>query len=96
MKYTYRNSDGIKRTFYVDPDKPYSPLVHTEQNVDEIISSVKRDREVMKNDGDSRLVARVPMVVWEEAHHQQWDDKKWGQYLNSSEAREFRIWEGKV
>jgi len=96
MKYTYRNSDGVKRTFYVDPDKPYSPLVHTEQNVEELVASVKRDREVMKNNGDSKVVARVPLTVWEEAHHEQWDDKKWSKYLNSSEARDYRIWEGKV
>lgn len=96
MKYIYRNSDGIKRTFYVDPDKPYSPWVHTEQNVDELIAGVKRDREVMKNDGDSKVVARVPMTVWETSYHEQWDDKKWAKYLNSSEARDFRIWEGKV
>jgi hypothetical protein len=96
MKYVYRNKDGIKRTFYVDPDKPYSPLVHTEQDVAEILDSVNRDREIMKNNGPSKVVARVPVTVWEESVHQQWDDRKWAKYLNSSEARPFRIWEGEV
>jgi hypothetical protein len=94
MKYVYRNRDGVKRTFYVDPDKPYSPLVHTEQDVTEILEGVKRDREIMKNNGPSKVVARVPVTVWEEAHHQQWDDRQWSKYLNSSDARPFRIWEG--
>jgi hypothetical protein len=96
MKYIYRNSDGIRRTFYVDPDSPYSPLVHTEQDVEEILDGVKRDREIMQNSGPSKLVARVPVTVWEESIHRQWDDGDWKKYLNSSEARPFRIWEGNV
>lgn len=96
MKYVYRNSDGIKRTFYVDPDKPYSPLVHTEQDVEEIIDGVNRDREIMKNNGPNKLVARVPATVFEESIHNNWDDGDWKKYLNSSEARPFRIWEGEV
>ena len=96
MKYTYRNSDGIKRTFYVDPDKPYSPLVHTEQDVSELVESVKHDRENMRNNGPSKVVARIPITVWEQSVHQQWDNGDWKKYLNSPEARDFRIWEGKV
>ena len=96
MKYVYRNSDGIKRTFYVDPDKPYSPLVHTEQDVEEIIDGVNRDREIMKNSGPSKLVARVPATVFEESIYNNWDDGDWKKYLNSSEARSFRIWEGEI
>jgi hypothetical protein len=94
---TYRDwQDGVRRTLITDDERSEDFTVHTEQVLDEILASVERDREIMSHNGVNKLLARIPIEVYERACHQQWDDGDWARYLNSAEAAPFRIWRGRV
>ena len=41
----------------------------------------------MSNSGDNKLLARIPIEVYERACHEQWDEGDWARYLNSSRGR---------
>jgi hypothetical protein len=92
----YQDRNGVRRTFIADPDRPYSPVVKTEQFMDDILESIARDRETMPNNGPNKLVARVPVYIYERAVHEDWDEDDWKKWLNSTEAEPFRIWRGRV
>ena len=93
---TYRNGDGVRRTLITDDERPEDFAVHTEQVLDEILDSIERDRTIMRHDGVNKLLARIPIPIYERAVHEQWDDGDWARWLNSSEAAPFRIWRGRV
>ena len=92
----YRNADGVRRTLITDDERPEDFVIHTEQALDEILDSVERDRAIMSHNGLNKLLARIPIEVYELSVHQQWDEADWARYLNSSEAAPFRIWRGNV
>lgn len=92
----YRDADGVRRTLITDDERPDDVVVHTEQVMDEILASVERDREIMSNDGVNKLLARIPISIYERACLEQWDDVDWARWLNSSEAAPYRIWRGNV
>ena len=92
----YRNADGVRRTLITDDERPEDFAVHTEQELDEILDSVERDRSIMSHNGVNKLLARIPIEVYERSVHEQWDEADWARYLNSSEAAPFRIWRGNV
>ena len=48
---TYRERDGIRRTLCWDDADPGVFHIKTEQDVEPILESVARDREIMKQDG---------------------------------------------
>ena len=94
---TYRNADGVRRTLVTDDERPEDFGVHTEQVLDEILASVERDREIMHQERTTnKLLARIPIEVYERSVHQQWDEADWARYLNSAGAAPFRIWRGRV
>ena len=92
----YRNADGVRRTLITDDERPEDFAVHTEQVLDEILDSVERDRAIMSHNGVNKLLARIPIEVYERSVHEQWDEADWARYLNSDAARPFRIWGGRV
>jgi hypothetical protein len=68
------------------------------QDVEPILESIARDREIMRNNGDGRLTHRIPTVIYEELQRAGIADdpplfKVW---LNSSEADPWRIWKGQL
>lgn len=91
----YRDADGVRRTMIWDDDDPDQIVVNTEQDVEPILDSVHRDRELMPH-GTNKLVARIPMFIYERAIHQQWDEDDWKRWLNSDEAAPWRIWRGVI
>jgi hypothetical protein len=93
---TYRNADGVRRTAITDDERPDELTVHTEQALDDILDSVERDRETMSHNGVNKLLARVPIPIYERAVHEGWDETDWARWLNSYEAAPFRIWRGVV
>lgn len=93
---TYQDRDGVRRTLITDDDRPEEMTVHTEQQLDEILASIERDREIMPNNGVNKLLARIPIEVYERGVREQWDERDWDRWLNSSEAAPFRIWQGRV
>jgi hypothetical protein len=92
----YHDADGVRRTLITDSERPEDFVVQTEQVLDEVLASVERDRETMSHNGINRLLARIPIEVYERSVHEQWDERDWALYLNSSEAAPFRIWRGNV
>lgn len=92
----YRDRDGIKRTMLWDDEDPDQVTVHTQQDVEPVLDSVERDRAMMAHDGVNKLLARIPVSIFERSVHEQWDDGDWKRWLNSSEAAPFRIWRGAV
>ena len=69
--------------------------VKHEQDVEPILDSIHRDREIMPH-GENKLAARIPTVIYEELQRQGIADdpdlfKAW---LNSSDAEPWRIWKG--
>jgi hypothetical protein len=95
-RWTYHDQDGVRRTLITDDDRPDRPVVHTEQALDEVLASVERDREIMSHGGVNKLLARLPIEVYERAVHEGWGEDDWKRYLNSYEAAPFRIWQGRV
>lgn len=93
---TYRNADGVRRTLITDDERPEDFTVQTEQVLDEVLGSVERDRETMSHNGVNKLLARIPIEIYERSVHQQWSEGDWARWLNSSEAAPFRIWRGRV
>jgi hypothetical protein len=92
----YRDADGVRRTLITDDDRPDDVVVHIEQQLDEILDSVERDRAVMAMNGENKLLARIPIPIYERAVLEQWDEGDWARWLNSSEAAPFRVWRGRV
>ena len=92
----YRNADGVRRTLIADDERPDEVVVQTEQVLDEILAGVARDRELHKARSENKLLARVPISIYERAILERWDDGDWKRYLNSAEAAPFRVWQGDV
>jgi hypothetical protein len=93
---TYRNADGVRRTLITDDERPEDFAVLTQQDIEPVLDSVERDRAIMAHNGVNRLLARLPVEVFERSIHQQWDETDWRRYLNSAEAAPFRVWRGRV
>jgi hypothetical protein len=94
----YYNANGVRRTLITDDERP-GFVVQTEQNLDEILGGIARDREltaVSDNQSPNRHLARLPVEVFERAVLEAWDEGDWRRYLNSFEAAPFRIWRGQV
>lgn|SRR5690606_22955840 len=95
--YEYYNRDGVRRKAVVDEDSPYQLGVYTEVDMDEVLETIKRDREAPRDRRSAnRLVARVPLTVVEQSIHEQWDDDDWKKWLNDPDNACFRIWPGRV
>lgn len=95
-KVVYRNSDGVRRTSIVDTENPWVLKVLTEVNMDPVLESIKRDRELQPQRSMNKIVARVPMTVMEQSIHEQWDEADWKRWLNDPDNAAFRVWQGRV
>ena len=91
----YHDAYGVRRTLIVDDERP-GFVVNTQQDVEPVLASVERDRAIMAHDGVNKLLARIPVSIFERSVHEQWDDGDWKKWLNSSEAAPFRVWPGRV
>jgi hypothetical protein len=95
-KKVYRDADGVRRTVILDDSTPNVFGVLTEQVVDEILDGIARDREIMPMNGVNKVIARIPITVYERACHEHWDENDWRKFLNSDECAPFRIWRGRI
>jgi hypothetical protein len=95
-KLIYKNADGVRRTLITDDDAPNRIVVHTEQELREILPGIERDRENHRERSINKLLARIPVTIYERAVIEGWDEADWKKWLNSSEAAPFRIWRGTV
>lgn len=94
----YRNSDGVKRTMLVDQDEPDKFTVHTEVEMDEVLNNIERAREeeLAQPFKVNRLLAKVPMTVYERSLLEQWDESDWKKWLNDPNNKHLRVWPGRV
>lgn len=92
----YRDRDGVRRILHWNDEDPDQVTVQTQQDIEPVLASVARDRQIMANNGPNRLLARLPVEVYERACLEQWGEDDWARYLNSSECEPFRIWRGNV
>ena len=94
-KYDARN--GVERTLILDDGSPQFVVRHS-QDVEPILDSIHRDREIMSNTGVNKLAARIPTIIYEELQRKgiTEDESLFKAWLNSSDAAPWRIWRGRL
>lgn len=96
-RFKYHSQDGVTRTIVHDDAGPSHHFqVHTQLEMDGILSSIDQDRDNIRPGSVNKLVARVPMTIYEQALHEGWDEDDWKKWLNNPENKPFRIWPGKI
>ena len=93
----YSSRAGVDRMMIFDDSAPEVFHVQHTQDVEPILDSIARDREIMPH-GENKLAARIPTVIYEELQRAGIADdpdlfKAW---LNSSDAAPWRIWKGRL
>lgn len=94
----YLARDGLIRETLHDADRPEGFVIQTSQDVEPVLDSIHRDREIMANTGDMKLVGRLPAVIVEDLIRRGiYDDPDaFDRWWNSIEANPWRIWKGRV
>lgn len=91
-KTVYRDSDGVKRTLVTEDDTPGVIRVYTEQDLTSVVETNKKLRELHPQRSTNKLLARgIPMAVYEQSIHEDWDDNRWKRWLNDPDNAAFRI-----
>lgn len=98
-QYTYHNQDGVTRTALFDPEVA-SLTVKTSIDCTGLVENnhYLREHTSLGHGGKSanRLVARIPMTIYEQSIHENWDEDQWKRWLNDPDNAMFRVWKGKV
>ena len=91
----YQNRDGVARETIVDGDRL---IIHTAMDVEPVLDSIARDREIMAQTGDNKLLGRLPMIVVEDLIKRGIynDPDAFDRWWNSIEANLWRIWGGSI
>jgi hypothetical protein len=94
----YSARAGVERTIVTDDAAPGVFHVKHSQDVEPVLDSVARDREIMANNGVNKLTHRIPTVIYEELQRQGIADDPdlFRAWLNSSDANPWRVWKGRV
>ena len=91
------HKQGFKTSFSTEDNKS---IVHSVQDVSKTIEYAKHIGEniTLSKSKDMRHIAEVPMVIYEKAMLEGWanDKEKWKRWLDASENKCFRTWQGKV
>ena len=87
---------GILRSVLTDVEKPGEFVVKTTVDLRDLEQNNMRLAEEHPRRSTNKLVARVPMTIWEKAYHEDWSEDDWRKWLNSDEAKPFRVWPGRV
>lgn len=92
--FAYQRRGGVTRTMHVDSADEFT--VQTTVPLDEILAGIERDRELHPTTGANKLLARVPMHIYEKSLLEKWDEDDWKRWLNDSDNEPFRVWKGRV
>ena len=94
-RYDFRN--GVERTLILDEGISPQFVVRHSQDVEPILDSIARDREIMPH-GENKLAARIPTVIYEELQRQgiTEDESLFKAWLNSPDAAPWRIYRGRL
>ena len=97
QKRRYDARNGVERTLILDDASDVFHVQHT-QDVEPILESIARDREIMPNTGENKLAARIPTVIYEELQRQgiTEDESLFKAWLNGPEAEPWRIYRGRL
>lgn len=90
--------DGLAREQIFDSDAERMIVKHT-MDVEPVLDSIARDRELMRNDNDEgKLVGRLPAVVVTDLINRGifYDPDAFDRWWNSFEADPWKIWDGRV
>lgn len=87
---------AIKRALLTDWERPYEVVVQTTLDLPDLEANNRALAEAHPRRSTNKLLARVPMTIYERAHHENWDEDDWRKWLNSEEAKPFRVWTGRV
>lgn len=80
-----------------DDDRPGIIRVYTEADMTELVDNNRRLEEVLAGSkSTNKLVARVPMTVYEKSILEDWDESDWTKWLNDPDNQAFRVWRGRV
>jgi hypothetical protein len=96
--FVYEDANGVRRTLIADDERPDRFVVKTTQDIEPLLASIARDRELMRNTGDAKILGRLPVEVYERAVHEQWDEGDWRKFWNGAgpddlpNGRALRIW----
>jgi hypothetical protein len=90
----YLSRDGIERSTVFDDDKLHLTI---SQDVEPILDSIARDREIMTH-GHNKVLGRLPAIVVEALIRRgiYYDPDAFDRWWNSTEANPWRIWGGRV
>ncbi len=91
----YQARDDVVRSTITDGE---TLTILTEMDVEPVLDSIARDREIMTNAGDNKLLGRLPMIVVEDLIKRGiYDDPDaFDCWWNSIEANPWRIWRGRI
>lgn len=96
IKRVYHNEHGVRRTIIADDGNAEKFAVHTEVDLTEVLANIKRDRDSLSAKSVNKLVARVPMTIYEKSLVEQWDEGDWKKWLNDPDNCHFRVWQGRI
>lgn len=94
--FVYQKTPGVTRRVIADRDTPDEFTTHTQVELDEILKGIDRDRDLLPARQTNRVLARVPLTVYEQSLHEKWDDVDWKKFLNDPANEPFRVWRGRV
>ena len=91
----YQARDGVRKSIITDDS---TVTFHTAQDVEPILDSIARDREIMPQSGENKLAARLPLIVYEELKRIGIadDEDAFKRWLNGPEAAPWRVWQGTI
>jgi hypothetical protein len=94
--FVYSDANGVRRTLIADDERPDQFVVKTSQDLEPIVDSVNRDREIMPHNGHNKVIGRFPVEVFERMINEGWGPDDEARFYNSDEAAPYRIWRGRV
>ena len=94
----YAAGNGFTRTAIYDDSSPEMFHVEHRMDVEPVLDSIARDREIMLNSGEVKLLGRLPMIVVEDLIRRglYYDRDAFDRWWNSTEANPWRIWKGRI
>ncbi len=94
---TYSSWGGaIQREILTDWERPYEFAQRTTVHLPDLEENNRRLADAHPRRGSLKVLARVPMTVYEQSVREEWSDEDWRRWLNDSDNKPFRVWPGSV
>ena len=93
-RFIYKDDGIVRRTMHVESADQFT--VQTDMDCTELVDNNKLLSELHPVGSTNKLVARVPMTVYEKSLLEDWTEEQWKRWLNDPDNRAFRVWQGAV